>query len=718
MPKLSEVTAPQKRKLSEVTGGNANNSDFASMVSGKPKAAKTVTGQSRAEALAYGGGPAVAAEDFLRAAGHHVGNLAQGTGQLIHKGVTAVTDAVLPEGNSFRQAVDGIDRRGGPMLAKREAAYQARVPDSGAAYAGAAVGEVLPWMTGLGELRAAGILPKIAEAGPGLLAKAANIAKKGGLLALEGGAMGALQPVAGDGPYAAQKGAQIGVGAIAAPVMASGLAGLAAGGRAAVGASRYLTPSGQDAIANARLSRMLGGDAGTVDQLRAPSGVPGFQPTPAQALATPEAIQAERVLRNNGLTAPAFAARESANNGALRDHVARVAGTDADMQAAAQARRDGPGAFWRDNLPRGAENGRYGRAAAHIADFQGSRTMPRSEFDLLDQARKIAGQVQRGTIGQAEGDAAIRALQPKLRASQKALDQALGVIDNGMVNPSRIVSHLQELSKDTNKTIAGAANDAIAGLAKNQDGQGWVHARVLDGLRQNLGTLLQHNSAPNAAVGTREGAALGPLKAKITNAIDRAVPGYRGNLAAYASHSQPINDMEAGRALLSAIDSGGRDAGGNQAVNLNAVKALIAKDNHANFPMSPGARAQIESVLQALQQRSVTNNTVSATGPGTASDLQRALTASPLLMRILGHGGAAIGGAFGGLPGYAAGVGVVEGANALNNNVVRKLGQKAASASSAADAIEAHRLRLARPRSALGDLLLPYDRPPPMLTRQ
>ena len=44
-------------------------------------------------------------------------------------------------------------------------------------YAGAAVGEVLPWMVGLGEARTSGLLPKVAK-GQGFLGKSAEIAKK------------------------------------------------------------------------------------------------------------------------------------------------------------------------------------------------------------------------------------------------------------------------------------------------------------------------------------------------------------------------------------------------------------------------------------------------------------------------------------------------------------------------------------------------------------
>ncbi|MES2295351.1 MAG: hypothetical protein V4527_18790, partial [Pseudomonadota bacterium] len=705
---------PQKLKLSEVTGAAANNSDFANMISGKKKGPDSIignlTGQTRGQMKAYGAGPALAIEDFFRASVKNASDAAIGTGQFIHKGVTATADAILPANNLLRQGIDRIDKRAPGILAKREADYQARVPDNAGSYAGAAVGQVAPWMVGLGEARALGLLPKIADAGPGLLSKLGNVARKGGLLALEGGAIGATQPVTGDGSYAQQKGSQVAIGALAAPALAGGLSGLGTASRVAGRAGQYLSPTGREAIANARVDRLLGNDPNALAALRTQSPIPGYQPTPAQLLQTPEAVQAERVLRNNGNTAPAFAAQESANNLALRNHVARVAGTDADMQAAAESRRNGPGAFWKQNLADGAENGRYGRAAAHIAQFQGSRQMLRSEFNILDEARKIAGQVQRGSVSQAEGDAAIRALQPKSRAGQKALEQALGMIDGGMVNPTRLITHLNELAKNPNQTISGAANSALSAIAKNQDGQGWIHARVLDGVRQNIGTMLQHNAPANMAVGSREGAAFGPFQAKIRNAVERAVPGYRANLASYASHSQPINDMQAGRALLDAIDSGARDAGGNQAVSLAQVKALIAKDNHANYPMSPQARQQIQAVLEALQQRSITNNTVAAAGPGTAADVQRAIQASPLLLRILQLGATGAGGTFGGFAGAAAGAAAGEGAMALNNNIVRRVGQKAASGQAAASAIEANRQRLLQQgkKKPLIDLMLPY----------
>lgn len=691
-------------------------SDMERLITGKPKQSQPATlgFRSRPEGNVYGMGPVYAGLDFLDAGQHHVVSTAEGLGQLIHKGVTAAAD-LLPEGNAVRQWADDVDRRGPRVLAKREADYQARVPDSAASYAGAATGEALPWMTGMGELRAAGILPTIAAGG------FKGAAQKGGLLALEGAAYGATRPVTEEGGYAGQKAAQIVTGAIANPVGVGVAKGAGMLARGAGRLSRYATASGRESIGNERLGQMFGSDAEVLAKLREQEILPGFDVSAAQAIGTPEAVQAERGLRNSGLTAPEFARRDALNHAAIRDQVARVAGTDADMQAAVEARSSGPGAFWRDNLPRGAEEGRYSRAQSHLAGYLQSKPLPVPEFKILDQARKIAGQVQRGSMDQAEGDAAIRALAPTTKGGKKALDQALGLIDGGMVNPSRIITDLQRLAKDTNPSISGAAERALAGIAKNQDGQGWVHGRVLDGLRQNFGKLVA-DSTPNGVVGSAEGAAFGPVKAKITNSLDRVLPGYRNNLAAYASASQPINDMEAGRALLGAIDGNSLDSLGGQNVSLTQLKAALRRNDGADFPMSPAAEAKIRAAMIALQKRSISNNTIAGAGPGTAADAQRAMEGAGILKRLAGHGAGVVGGAtlgggtWGPLLGYLAAAGTGEAAALANRAVVRQVGRKATSAAETANALEALRGIQTKRQPSILDLLLPYQHralPPP-----
>ena len=69
--------------------------------------------------------------------------------------------------------------------------------------------------------------------------------------------------------------------------------------------------------------------------------------------------------------------------------------------------------------------------------------------------------------------------------------------------------------------------------------------------------------------------------------------------------------MEAGRALNQRPDSGGRDAGGNQAVSLNQIKRMLARDNKARYPMSPGLAGRPRRCW-AVGNRSF--NTIAASG--------------------------------------------------------------------------------------------------------
>lgn len=595
---------------------SANNGELAQLITGKPA--------NRAPAT-YNltGVPGVSTQigGLLDGLQHHALSPFHGAAQLVGHGVNAAANAVFPEGNGIREYVNRTVASDDAAMAEREAAYQARTEGNTGSYIGAVPGEVLPWMVGLGELRAAGLLPKITQGG------AKGAVKKGGLLATEGALMGATQPVT-EGDYASQKGAQVVTGAIAAPAIALGLRGAAAGAGGVRQAARYATPGGREKIANQRVAKMLGTDQATLQALRTQTGVPGYNLTPAQALATPEAVQAERVLRNNGMTAPAFAEVESANNAALRGQVERLAGTDADIAAARAART--------------------AATAPYYQQLQGQRADPAQILAALESLN----------------------------------NSSLGVRPN----------------------IKSAASSLKSEIQSRLGPDGKIDADVLSGLHENAGSHL----GPMASA--QEKAALGPLRNTIADTLDAAVPGYRANLAAYARTSQPLTDMAAGRSLLGAIDNGGRDAGGNQAVSLTQIKTLLSKDDRAKFKMSPQARQQLEALRDVLQKRSVTNNTVAATGPGTAADTLRGFSSSPVGQRSASGLAGLLGASFGGLDGGLASLLLLEGANAANNAVARQVGRKAASAPLAADAIEAYRRDLAR-RQGGGGLLTQHGMP-------
>lgn len=175
---------------------------------------------------------------------HHVGNIPTAIAQAGANTGDWLGNKLLGErAPSMSELVSGkkpsfADRMNAGVK-KRESDYQRRTdetPSSKAgSYAGAAVGEVMPWMVGMGQLRTAGALPTIAATG------AKGLAQKAALLAAEGGAMGAMQPVT-DGEYGSEKARQIAIGAVAAPATAGMVSSVGRG-------ARYLTPSGRDAIA-------------------------------------------------------------------------------------------------------------------------------------------------------------------------------------------------------------------------------------------------------------------------------------------------------------------------------------------------------------------------------------------------------------------------------------------------------------------------------------
>ena len=554
---------------------------------------------------------------------HHLGNIPTAIAQaganhgewlgnkLFGKRAPTMAEMVTGKRETF---ADRVNRH----VSEREASYQGRTGEdalsNAGSYVGATAGEILPWMTGMGAMRAGGLLPTITATG------VKGVAQKGALLAAEGGAMGAAQPVT-RGSFGEEKAQQVGVGALAAPLTA---AGIKLGG----GAAKYVTASGRDAIANERLARMFGASPEVLAALSADSGIPGYQHTVAQRLATPEAVQAERILRNQGNTAPAFAGREAANNAALRAEAQRLAGTDADMAAAKQVRTAETAPYY-DRLP-------------------GVGVDP----------------------------------EPVLAQLDALANSSLGVRPN----------------------IKQAVASLRAEIESRLDSGGKIDASILSGLHENVGSHL----GPMASA--QEKRALGPVADTIADTLDGAVPGYRDNLAAYARTSSPIRDMEAGRALVAAIDRGGSDAAGGQAVTLNHLKSLLAKDDKARYRMSPQARARAEAMLDALQRRSITNNTIAATGPGTAADALRGVSGSPIGQRMGGGILALLGGAFGGADAGLAALLANEGGIALNNNIMRRVGEKAADSRLSAQAIEAYR-RSQNPALSNSPLLklLPYE---------
>lgn len=654
---------------------------------------KAPDGASEQDAIAYiqqqhqapSRNPAASALD---AAQHHLLSPLHGAAQFVEHGVNAAAN-LLPEGNAVRGYVNRTVAADDAALAHREAAYQARTPDGAAATTGAAVGEIAPWLVA-GPARALGAVGERAAA---LIPKASDGVRRFASLAAQGGVLGASQPVTGDGSYAGQKALQVGAGTVmggAIPSVIGSVRGLARLAAPVVAPGR---------VANSQLARLYGSTPETIAALEnAPQYVPGETVTAAQALQTPQAAMAEKALRNRPDLRGMFAEADNANNARRLGVVRQHAGSDIQVQQAIATRRDATKPFISEHLQPGPENTRFSRAQKGLADFIGSRPLPMPEFKILDQARLIAGQVQRGTMDERAGAKALAALKPATKAGKKALEQAMTAIDQNMVNPSRIVSTLRQLSLSGNDTVRGAARKHLSLLQEHMDASGRVPAYALDDIRQGIGSTLAA-SAPMGAVGSQEAALYGPVASKIVSTLDRAIPGYRDYLSAYRAGSVPINTMEASQRILAPADSGALNSAGDPVLTLNRLNTGLNRADKSRFGLDPAARADMAGVQKSLQRASVSNS-ITSPGSDTAYNLASDGWLSSQLYGPSMQGptnktrglAALVGGFIGhqaGIPGAEAGGAALglyinKAAEAINNRVVQRVGKGAVDSQEAA----------------------------------
>jgi hypothetical protein len=655
------------------------------------------------------------AKEFAMGAAHHLANLPLGLAQLFGHGVTAAAD-LLPEDSRIRQAVDATGQNFDANAKHREAEYQHVVPDSPGSYVGAAAGELAPWLLGLGELRAAGAIPA-----------ATTTAGKLGTLALEGGAMGLAQPVTGEGSYGRQKTVQTAVGAATGPAL-HGL-GMAAGGLRNV-AQHITSPQ---VVADANIARMFGDAPDVVAKLRqAPAYVPGESPTAAQVLATPEAVQAERTLRNNPASGPAFVAQDNANNAARQNVVGRLAGTPDDMKAAIDTRRANAQPFIESSLTPSQPAERWsGAADAFQSVLDKAPRMPSADFDAIKAARKVAAQVKSGAMQEDDAAAELADLGASVttKAARDAFAKADTSIDHNMVDPSGVLKTIATIRNGplgVNPKVAEGLDFLTQRITGGLNTRGKVGTDILDAVRQQASRLLGNAKVPGSAVGTQQGIALGPVKNQIVEAIDRVAPGYRDYVAGYRADSTPINTMQSVGKLADPNAPGSLNAAGDPQLAISRLRQVLRGDDKAKFPMSMAARGELDKVLKSLSRRTISDNKIAASGPGTAADLQTqgglaSLVFGPnmgakggALTRLLGGvAGAGLGSHFGPL-GAAAGSGlgglIGDALGAANRRVISRAGESAADAKKAADAIERY-LRTKRGQGKLAKLVFGLEAP-------
>jgi len=144
------------------------------------------------------------------------------------------------------------------------------------------------------------------------------------------------------------------------------------------------------------------------------------------------------MLRNNPASAPAFVAQDNANNSARLGLLNQLAGSDDDLAAAVQARRDATQPYYRDYLAPSTPQQRYKNAVDVLSNVKGR--MSGADFDALKEAKSIASKVARGVLDEGEAADLMNQVSVKSKTAQKVLDQAITAINQNMVDPSRIAS--------------------------------------------------------------------------------------------------------------------------------------------------------------------------------------------------------------------------------------------------------------------------------------
>lgn len=341
------------------------------------------------------------AERFWAGAGKSVMDNALGTAQVLSSDLGPVV-AGIP-GLVTRE----IGKRGFSDRLQQEARDRAELDaplmESGAGIAGNITGNLLQLI------------------GPGVAARGTSVASavlpttiRGG--ALQGAALGAAQPVTGDGQRAVNAlagGAFGGIGAAAGNALGSVYRG-----------ARNVLAGGGLSSTDQRVANVLAREATNPNALAiTPSAVPGVQRTLGEASGDSGLMALENTLRaqNRG----AFEAGDLSNNAARVAQMQRIAGSDADMAAAEAARS-------------AASEGLRERAFA-----EGAETLRRNQQAdaLMLPASTGMSQLRQGLRSIARSGAGNPNVQNAANAVSRALDQT-GDSVGGLYNVRKYIGDL------------------------------------------------------------------------------------------------------------------------------------------------------------------------------------------------------------------------------------------------------------------------------------
>lgn len=296
--------------------------------------------------------------------------------------------------------------------------------------------------------------------------------------ALQGGVIGAAQPVADEGERGLQAGLGVGAGYVGA-LLPRVVGGVVSGVRRAL-------PNALTATDRAAGGALLG-EATSPGQLTFTQSGTGAQRTLGEATLDPGLMALENTLRSQN---PAmFSQIDRANNAARMGLLGEIAGTDAELLAAQQAR---------DSASRGLLDQVYSEGAANAAQRQQARAL------------LMAGD---------EGSGMAR------------LQGEIASISNAKAGNDAVQSALEDVRRNLAKS-----GDSVTGLRN---------------VRDYIGFLLSGKAGADKSYAKAASRELIRMREAIDAEITARAPTFPEFLQAHQTASVPINRMEVGRELLS-----------------------------------------------------------------------------------------------------------------------------------------------------------------------
>lgn len=342
---------------------------------------------------------------------------------------------------------------------------------------------------------------------------------------------------------------------------------------------------GQEGIVGRTLNRFATNADDVVNAASKQSPLPGYQQTLAEVTQDPGIANLQRAAASGDARA-ALGEVDMSNLQAVKNAIKNIAGDDATMAAAMDARDS-------------AANALYGKA------FQ-SDAMRRdlARQALADRTAAITGGGLLTTKGTAQASANIAddLSTPGLRelakrpAFQSAIEQA--------------------------KRLAADKGDEIGDPLQSLQGLHYIKLALDDMLEGNATNALGRNAKASVA----------GMKTKLLDEIGKIAPTYDAARSAFADMSRPINQMQVGQYLYDKVSPaledfgaqpGARAASFAQALR-NApatVKSATGMARPLTDIMSPEQMATLEATGKVLAQRASAQNLGKAVGSNTAQNL-------------------------------------------------------------------------------------------------